>query len=269
VSILSLFENEKLATVLGQVIRNERPKSDLEKTEWWNEVVCESLVNSEIADFIKLYWPTINPRFILDELRSFGDNYNHKENCKPKEVKIHDCLKDTLLDKKLIEIIKEERDEILSKSIFKEPLNGPKPKISKEPIKEGEVEGEFDCVAILDLHKTHRTAYEDIYSFLRDLSKKWIEGLENFSPESLYCEHQMFKNLSEEENEEKDTEIAEIIFSNFPKTFDYCEKDYYLYICGVNWNFTKYDQVGGNLVLKKEKAKLYDNKAGKSKKKKR
>jgi hypothetical protein len=263
-SILSLFENEKLATVLGQVIRNERPKSDLEKTEWWNEVVCESLANKEVADFIKLFWPTINPRFILDELRSFGDNYNYKGNRKPKEVKIHDCLKDALLDKKLIEIIKEERDEILSKAIFKYPLNGPKPKILKVPTKEGEV----DCVAIIET-KTHYAAYENIYFFLGDLSKKWIEGLENFSPESLYCEHQMFKNLSEEENEEKDTEIAEIIFSNFPKTFDYCEKDYYLYICGVNWNFTKYDQVGGNLVLKKEKAKLYDNKADKAKKKKR
>ena len=240
---------EKLATILGQVINKERPKSDLQETEWWNEIICESLVNTEVAYFIKTSWPTINPRFILDELKHIGDNYKIDKNREPKEPKIHDCLKDIIIDKKLIEIIKEEREEILRKAIFKLPLSGPKPKIVNQATKKGSV----DCVA-MQQSETSNIVYQDIYQFLLDWSKDWIENLKIISP-NVDCGHQKFTNLSEEENQEKDWEIAEIIFSNFPKAFDYCEKDYYLYICGINWNCDKYDQVKGKLVLKKKKKK--------------
>lgn len=247
-SILSLFENEKLATILGQVIRNERPKSDLEKTEWWNEMVCESLVNREVADFIKIFWPTINPRFILSELRDIGDNYKRDVNWAPEKPKIHDCLKDVLIDTKLIEIIKEERGEIFRKAVFKIPASGPKPKVVNQPTKEGSI----DCVAMQQSETGNIVVYQDIYKFLLDWSNDWIENCKIVSP-NVNCGHQEFTNISEKENQEKDWEIAEIIFSNFPKAFDYCEKDYYLYICGINWNCDKYKQVNGELVPKKKK----------------
>lgn len=227
-SVFLLFENKRLATILDEVIRNERPKSDLEKTEWWSVLIFESMIDKEIADFIRISWPSIHPRFIFDELSHLsGRNF-----AKPK---VNNFLRNILLDKKLIQIIEEEQKDLTRKKIYNLPLNGPIPKSVKLKTTN---KGEIDCVATQEINGEKR-AYHDAYSFLIDLSNNWIRGLEAFSPESIFCENQIFENLSDKQNEEKDSELAEIIFSNFPKTFDYCEKDYYLYICSWNWNFTK------------------------------
>lgn len=219
-NIFSLFEDEKLATILSQVIKNERPKSDLEKTKWWDVMTLQAFSNKCVCNFINRDWPNINPRFILDELSCLLQVQE--------QPKIHDCLKDAI-DIKLIETIKEEQEEVSRKHLFNLPVNGPKLKPLRVNTKNS---GEIDCVAI-----NEDMAYSDIYSFLISLGETWIKGLKHFSPH-INCDNQNFTN-NDKENEDRDSELAEVIFSNFPKTFDYCEKDYHLYICSWNWNFTK------------------------------
>lgn len=235
-NIFSLFENEKLATVLAEVIRKERPKSDLEKTKWWNLIICESLVNEKIKVFIR-EWPRINPKYILHRLTNIDYKYN---------VKIHDCLKESLINYELINIIKKEQNEIFLKSKLKLPLSGPKPSVIKE--------SKLDCVAHSVIFRDNEEVYvahPEIYSFLGFLADNWIKNLKNFSVD-IDCWTQNFSSLNDEENKEKNWEIAEIIFANFPKTFDHCEKEkeYDLYICGFNWNCSKYEIVNGEKVFK-------------------
>ena len=67
----SLFQDKKLAKILNQVINNKKPKSDLEKTEWWNFLVCQSLTNEGLQVFIKYEWPTIEPKHILSQLLQY------------------------------------------------------------------------------------------------------------------------------------------------------------------------------------------------------
>ena len=223
----SLFQDEKLATILNQVINNEKPKSDLEKTEWWNFLVCQSLSHEGLQSFIKYQWPTIEPKHILhDLLQCYGyDDWNKL--FPADDFKIHHSIENLLIDKKLIEIIKSEQREIRIKSLHKMELYGSNPKIMPLQTQNGTI----NCVAVLERHGKD-IAYENIYNFLLDLSDNWLEG-QSIGSLNIECSNQL--------NEEKDDEIAEIIFSNFPKTFDHCEKwgEQNLYICSYNYNFLK------------------------------
>lgn len=225
----SLFQDEKLATILNQVINNEKPKSDLEKTEWWNFLVCQSLSDEGLQVFIKYEWPTIEPKHILHHLLQYYDCDRWNKLYPTGKLNIHPSIENHLIDKKLIEIIKQEQRVIRIKNHYKMELYGSTPKIIPLHTKSGTI----NCVATLEKTKTGRNiAYEDIYNFLLDLSDNWLDGQSNGSL-NIECHNQL--------NEEKDDEIAEIIFSNFPKTFDHCEKwgEQNLYVCSYNHNFLK------------------------------
>jgi|688.fasta_scaffold140812_7 hypothetical protein len=225
----SLFEDEKLAKILLKCIKNNTPK-DLEKTKWWNLIICESLCNEDIARFIKHSWPNIvntDPEFTKgwrgsipwhkDLLSSFNVyNLNYKD-----QIDFHKSIENYLVDKKLISIIQEE--QLLIKQ---GKIKGPTPK----PVEINTTKGQSKILAVLESYKGN-FAYRDICNFLIDLSEDWISNLKKGSL-NIDCTNQP--------TEEKDDEIAEIIFSNFPKTFD-CEsiKEKHLYICSYNWNFTK------------------------------
>ena len=214
----SLFQDEKLMNVLIQVLNNKRTKKDLEKTEWWNFLICESLINENLQTFIKCIWPTIEQKYILHELLDC---------CECDKFKIHPNVENLLIDKKLIEIIKKEQNIIKNKQHRKIKLEGPTP----TPMSIYGTKRQIKCVAVLEKY-TQNIAYESIYQFLIDLSQNWLDKLEKGS-RHIDCDNQL--------NEDKNDEIAEIIFSNFPKTFDRCEQtqEFYLYICNYNWNFTK------------------------------
>lgn len=222
----SLFQDEILAKELLEVINNEKPKSDLEKTEWWNFLVCQSLSDEGLQFFIKYEWPNIEPKHILHHLLQYYDCDKWQKLFPTRELKIHHSIENLLIDKKLIEIIKQEQKAIRLNH-YKMKLYGSTPK----PIPLNTKGGTINCVAILERHGKD-VAYENIYSFLLDLSDNWVDGQSNGS-RNIECCNQL--------NEEKDDEIAEIIFSNFPKTFDYCEQsqEQNLYVCSYNHNFTK------------------------------
>ncbi len=106
---LSLFQDESLSKELLEVINNKKPKSDLEKTQWWNFLICESLANNSIREFIKNDWPHVKPTEILHNLLAW-----HRLTPEtPEDFKIHPILQEFLIDKKLIGIIEKER-KILS-----------------------------------------------------------------------------------------------------------------------------------------------------------
>lgn len=223
----SLFQDEKLAKILNQVINNKKPKSDLEKTEWWNFLVCQSLTNEGLQVFIKYEWPTIEPKHILSQLLQYYGYDDWNKLFPADDFKIHESIENLLIDKKLIEIIKQEQSRIRLKSHYKIELHGSTPK----PIQLNTKNGTINCVAVLERHGKD-IAYENIYNFLLDLSQNWLDGQSNGS---------LNINCCNQPNVEKDDEIAGIIFSNFPKTFDHCEqsREQDIYICNYNWNFTK------------------------------
>lgn len=137
---------------------------------------------------------------------------------------INKAIKDYLIDKELIKTIKEEQSKIKLAKNLRQTLFGPSPK-TISVIKNFKPS---HCVAILESEKGSLT-YKNIHSFLIDLSEIWISNLEKGSLH-IDCNNQI--------TEEKDVEIAEIIFSNFPKTFsEKTVKENHLYICSYNWNF--------------------------------
>jgi hypothetical protein len=226
-SPVSLFEDQKLAKVLLKCIKNNTPK-DLEKTTWWNLLICESLRNEDAASFIKHIWPNIvntDPEFIKGwrgslpwyrELISDLLIYNIVD-----QINFHKSVENYLVDKKLISII--QKEQLLIKQ---GKIKGPTPTF----IEINTTTGKSKVLAILESYKGN-FAYTNIVNFLIDLSDDWINNLKKGSLD-IDCTNQP--------TEEKDDEIAEIIFSNFSKTFD-CEtiKEKHLYICSYNWNFTK------------------------------
>jgi len=150
-------------------------------------------------------------------------------------INFNKIIEDYFVDKKLIKTIQEEQLKIAKKTDSE--ILGPKPtlvdmrkwclsnSLSHQPNKVRQ-----ECVAVLETHEGSFT-YSNIRNFLVDLSESWINRLKKGSL-NIDCSNQL--------NNEKDDEIAEIIFSNFPKTFE--EKnieDKHLYICSYNWNFTK------------------------------
>ena len=223
----SLFEDEKLAKVLLKCIKNNTPK-DLEKTEWWNFLICESLRDENTANFIKHCWPNIvntDPEFtrgwrgstpwykeLIDDLLVYNI---------VGQINFQKSVENYLVDKKLISIIQEE--QLLIKQ---GKIKGPTP----NTVELNTTTGKSKVLAVLESYKGN-IAYKNIVNFLIDLSDIWIRNLKKGSL-NIDCTNQTTK--------EKDDEIAEIIFSNFPKTFD-CEsiKEKHLYICSYNWNFTK------------------------------
>jgi hypothetical protein len=137
---------------------------------------------------------------------------------------INKAIKDYLIDKELIKTIKEEQSKIKLAKNLRQTLFGPSPK-TISVIKNFKPS---HCVAILESKKGSFT-YKSIHRFLVDLSEDWISNLEKGSLH-IDCNNQITK--------EKDVEIAEIIFSNFPKTFsEKTVKENHLYICSYNWNF--------------------------------
>lgn len=220
-NIFSLFEDEELANILAQVIINKRPKSDLEKTKWWDCVKLQSFKDKHICSFIVHFWPTLDPKFILHELsNSLLIPYCDAQREQLVE-NLPNCLKNTLINKSLIKTIKEEQKEIIKK--YNSPINGPRIKGSTNQ------------------WLTHRFGSKNIHDFLFNLGSSWINSL-NLASSEIECDHG--------KDEEMDAEIAEIIFSNFPKTFDICEKEYHLYICGWNWNFTKGQEHKNSLIAR-------------------
>lgn len=217
-NICSLFEEKEFSDLLTSVIKNEKPKKVLEKTKWYDFLVLQSFVDKNIKDFINFVWPFTESKFLLYELLNIS-------NKNITEIKIRDELKNLIIDKKLIETIETERKEILLKRELGLALHGPKPKSKKIKV----CNKTINCVAVIERYQ-NSVAYENIYNFLIDLSTSWIKELENGSPH-MDCSNQL--------TDDKNEEIAEIIFLNFPKTFDICEKTYHLYICEYNWNFTK------------------------------
>lgn len=231
-SPLSLFEDEKLAKVLLKCIKNNTPK-DLEKTIWWNLLICESLRNEDTASFIKLSWPNIantDPEFIkgwrgpLPWYKELMSNLLLYKIVDVDQINFHKSVENYLVDKKLINII--QKEQLLIK---RGKIKGPTPKA----IEINTTTGKSKVLAVLEHYKGH-FAYANIVDFLIDLSDYWIHFLKKGSLDI---------NCTNQPTEEKDDEIAEIIFSNFPKTFD-CEtiKEKHLYICSYNWNFTKEKQ---------------------------
>ena len=183
---LSLFQDESLAKELLEVINNKKPKSDLEKTQWWNFLICESLVNKDIKDFIKYEWPHVKPTEILHTLLAW-----HRLTPEtPEDFKIHPILQEYLIDKKLIEIIEKERKILLSCN--------------------------------LDSEKK---------SILLSESQKWIEII-NKGRIEVSCD--TLRSVSWNSYDEDNTEMANLVISNFPKTLDYCkEQTIEVSICGV------------------------------------
>jgi hypothetical protein len=225
-----LFEDEELANILAQVVKNERPKSDLEKTKWWDFIKLQSFKDKNICDFIQNDWVTLNPKFILDTLHRVGF-IGYKENILRN---LPSCLKETLIDNELIKTIEREQKEIDLRHFVFGKVIGPKLK----PIKVKTKTGEENCVAINHNLQGKIIVHTDTCSFLTSLGLNWIESLKNASRD-IDCDHQHFPELSDKKNEERDSILAEVIFLNYPETFNICEKEYYLYICGWNWNFTK------------------------------
>jgi hypothetical protein len=225
-TLASLFEDERLAELLKFSIEKNNPKY-LEKTKWWKFLLCESFKKDSPSKlFLNNYWPVI-----IEEKYDFAPWYKTLLSqlidlgmIDIGSFKINKAIKDYLIDEELIKTIKEEQSKIKLAKNLRKTLCGPTPKTISviknfKPSK---------CVAILESKKGTLT-YKNIHSFLIDLSGIWISNLEKGSL-NIDCNNQI--------TEEKDVEIAEIIFSNFPKTFsEKTVKENHLYICSYNWNF--------------------------------
>lgn len=89
--------------------------------------------------------------------------------------------------------------------------------------------------------------YDNIHDFLIDLSSIWINQLkletltincwDQIQVEPMQTTNQNYLKKLDEVIKEKNKEIIEIIYANFPKTFSCIEESgkYDIYVCGTNW----------------------------------